>query len=246
MPEVLVGYAEELGLDTDQFAQELKDHVHLAKVESDTQDAMQAGLSGTPSYIVNGVVYPTQELGLNPLRVAGFVQLLTMQQYSEIPPQVVDPEKEYVATIRTSRGDVVAELLPEQAPANVNGFVFLSQEGWYDGLDFFYVQPEVAAYSGDPTNLGWSLPFPGYYCGNEVTPDVTFDEAGMLALFTPEPGRNSSLFFITYTPQPSFNGQFTIIGRVIDGMDVAGALAPVQPGDGTTPDYIETILVDER
>jgi len=248
MPDVLVGYAKELGLDTERFAQELKDHVYLAKVEADTQVAMQAGLPGTPTYIVNGVVYPTQQLGLNAFRVGAFVRLVTMQpdQYAEAPPQVLDPAKHYVAVIRTTKGDIVAELFTDQAPTNANSFAFLAQEGWYDGLNFFYVKPDVAAYSGDPTDMGWSIPLPGYYCGDELSPDLTFNEEGMLALFTPEPGRNSSLFFITFSPQPSFNGQFTIIGRVVKGLEVAKALTPVQPGDGTTPDSIKTILIEAQ
>ena len=68
----------------------------------------------------------------------------------------------------------------------------------------------------------------------------------MLAMFTPEPNRNSSLFFITYAPRPDFNGKFTIIGRVIEGMDKAEGLAPAQPGSGTPADSIETVLIEER
>ena len=67
---MLVGYAEELGLDTERFSQELADHVYLDKVSGETQAAMQAGLPGTPSYIINGVMYPTQQLGLHPVRIA--------------------------------------------------------------------------------------------------------------------------------------------------------------------------------
>ena len=248
MPDVLLEYAGELGLDTERFAQELEDHVHLPKVEADTAIAVQAGLTGTPSYVVNGVVYPTEQLGLDPTRVAGFIRLVTMtpDQYTETPPQVVDTARDYAATIRTTKGDIVVELFADQAPTNVNSFVFLAQQGWYDGLDFFYVDPEVAAYAGDPTNMGWTLPFPGYRCGDEVGIDLTFDEAGILALFSPEPGRNSSLFFITYAPRPDFNGNFTIIGRVIEGMDKAESLAPAEPGGGTAADSIETVLIEER
>ena len=248
MPEILAGYAAEIGLDAERFAQDLEDHVYLPKVEGDTEIAMQAGLTGTPSYIVNGVVYPTQELGLAPARVDSFIQLLTMQseQYTEAPPQVLEEGKDYEATISTTKGDIVAELFADQAPVNTNSFAFLAQEGWYDGLDFFYVQQEVAAYTGDPTNMGWGIPFPGYYCGDEITPDSVFDEPGLLALFTPQPGRNSSMFFITYAAQPSFDGRFTIIGRLTDGMDVLEALAAVQPGDGIAPDSVESVVIEER
>jgi cyclophilin family peptidyl-prolyl cis-trans isomerase len=245
----LVEYAEELGLDTERFSQELSDHVYLDKVQADTEEAAQAGLPGTPTYVINGVIYPTQELGLHPTLVGAFVRLMSLvpDQYTEVPPQVIDPAKDYVATIQTSKGDIVVELFADQAPTNVNSFVFLARDGWYDGLAFFFVQLDLAAQSGDPTNVGWGMPFPGYSCGDEISPDLTFDEAGMLALFTPAPGRNSSQFFVTYAPRPDFNGRYTIIGRVVEGMDVAESLTPTQPGpDQPSPDVIETILVEEQ
>jgi cyclophilin family peptidyl-prolyl cis-trans isomerase len=243
----LIEYAEELGLDTERFTQELRDHVYLEKVEAQGQDAVTAQLAGTPSYIVNGVVYPTQELGLNPLQIVGFIELLQLggKTYEEVPPPVVDPSRDYVATIQTNKGEIVVELFAEAAPANVNSFVFLSQEGWYDGQDFFYVDPDVAAYSGDPTGMGWGLPFPGYICGDEIQSGLTFDEPGMVALFAPAGGRNSSLFFITTAPQTDWVGRFTIIGQVTEGLDVVRNLTPTQPG-GPTPDSIEQIRIDER
>ena len=193
------------------------------------------------------MVYPTQELGLNPLQVVGFIELLQMggREYEEVPPLVIDPSREYVATIETNKGAVVVDLLASEAPANVNSFVFLAQEGWYDGLDFFYVDPDVAAYSGDPTGMGWGLPFPGYICGDEIQADLAFDEPGMVALFAPAPGRNSSLFFITTAPQAEWVGRFTIIGRVTEGLDVVRNLTPTQPG-GPTADVIEQIRIEER
>jgi cyclophilin family peptidyl-prolyl cis-trans isomerase len=245
----LVEYAEELELDAERFSEELSDHVYLDKVNADTEGAVQAGLPGTPSYVVNGVLYPTQELGLHPVTIGAFVRLLSLapDQYTGVPSQVVEPDKRYTATIRTGKGDIVAELFADLAPTNVNSFVFLAEDGWYDGQAFFHVEPGFVAQSGDPTNIGWGIPFPGYYCGDEISPDLTFDEAGMLALFAPSPGRNSSQFFITYAPQPDFNGRYTIIGRIVEGMDVAESLTPTQPGpDQPAPDVIEMIVIEEE
>lgn len=243
----LVEYAEELGLDTERFAQELSDHVYQDKVNADTQGAQEAGLPGTPSYIVNGVLYPMQELGLHPLPIDGFIRLRMIDQYAEVPPPVIEADKEYVATIRTNKGDIVVELFADRAPLNVNSFVFLAWSGWYDGLDFFYVEPGTAAYSGDPTGMGWGFDYPGYYCSDEISSDLTFDQAGMLAFYSPTPGRNSGLFFITYEPEPDLDGQHTIIGHIIKGMDVVESLTPTQPGpDQPEPDVIETILVEAQ
>ena len=243
----LVEYAEELGLDTDRFAQELDDGVYREKILADYEEYQQYGPMATPTYVVNNVFYP--QLGLDPAVIDIFVQVVTdpPNQYDQVPPEVIDPEKEYVATIRTNKGDIVAELFADQAPTNVNSFAFLAQDGWYDEQAFFYVQPGFVAQSGDPFNVGWSLPYSGYICGDEFDPDLTFDQPGRLAMFTPEPGRNSSLFFITYASQPDFNGRFTIIGQVTEGMDVLESLAPTQPGpEQPEPDIIETILIEEQ
>lgn len=245
----LVEYAAELDLDTERFAQELNDGVYREKILADYEDYSQYGQMATPTYVINNIFYPTQQLGLHPLLIDAFIRLVVYppDQYAETPPQVIDPEKEYIATIRTSKGDIAVELFADQAPINVNSFVFLAQDGWYDGQAFFYVEPGLVARSGDPTNTGAGFPYPGYTCGDEISPDLTFDQAGMLALFTPAPGRNSSQFFITYAPLPDLNGKYTIIGRVIEGMDVAESLTPTQPGPGQpSPDVIETILIEER
>lgn len=243
----LVEYAAELGLDTDRFAQELNGGVYREKVLADYEEYSQYGPLATPTYVVNNVFYP--QFGLNPLIIVAFIQMEVYppDQYVEVPPQVIDPDEKYTATIRTNKGDIVVELFADQAPTNVNGFVFLARDGWYDGQAFFYVEPGSVAQSGDPTNIGAGFPYPGYYCGSEISPDLTFDQAGMLALYVPAPDRNSSQFFITYAPRPDFNGIFTIIGRITEGMDVAESLTQTQPGpDQPEPDVIETILIEEQ
>lgn len=246
MRDRLVEYAGELGLDARRFAQELDNHTYLQRVNADLQVAERENLPGTPSYIINGVLYPTEVLSLDPTAISGFIRLLLIDQYDSTPPKVIDPQRDYVATIRTTKGDIVVELFAEQAPVNVNNFVFLAWNGWYDGQTFFYVDSD-AAYAGDPSGLGLSLSFPGYYCGDEINADLTFDQAGMVAFYAPSPGRNSSLFFITLTPQTDLDGRATIIGRVIEGMEVVQALTQTMPGSGRpAPDAIEMILIEEQ
>lgn len=245
MSDVLTSYAQELALDVDRFSQDLENRVYQAKVQDSYDTAARMGLGGTPTFIVNGYMYPSEAN----ISLDAFIELtlLESRMYSSVPPQVIDPDRQYTAIIRTERGDIVVELYADQAPINVNSFAFLAQDSWYDGQAFFYVEPGQAAYSGDPTNLGMTLPHSGYTCDDEISTDVTFDEAGMLALYTASPNLNSSMFFITYAPQPKINGQFTIIGRVIEGMDVVESLTETQPGsDQSPPDVIETILIEEK
>ena len=245
--DVFVDYAEELGLDGDRFRQELADEIYRDEIISDYEEYAAYGPMSTPTYVVNGVFYP--QMGLHPAAINAFISLVLdpPDQYADVPPQVVDPWKEYTATIRTSKGDILVNLYADQAPTNVNSFVFLAQEGWYDGHAFFNVEPGVVAQSGDPTGAGVGLPFPGYYCGDEIASGLSFDDKGMLGLFSPGPGLNSSQFFITYAPLPDVTGRYTIIGRVVGGMDIAESLTPVQPGlNERQPDVVETILIEEH
>jgi len=247
----LVEYAEELGLDTERFSQDLDDHTYLDKVNADTQTAMQAGLPGTPTYVINGVVYPTQQWGLHPTRISAFIRLLGMKDrmFTEPPPQVIDPAQDYVATLRTERGDIVIELYADQVPVTVNSFVFLAREGWYDNVIFHRVIPGFVAQTGDPTGSG--VGSPGYRCDDEIVPTLTYDGPGVVGMASGGPGTSSvgSQFFITYDALPQLDGNYTIIGRVIEGMDVVESITPRDPGQSADPppgDVIETILIEEQ
>lgn len=243
----LVEYAGMIDLDTDRFEEALTEHIYREQIVADYEAYQAYGQMATPTYVVNNVFYPTQEFG-GFGQLEGFIGLVTMRErmYDSPPTQVIDPDKDYTATIRTSKGDITFELFDDQAPTNVNSFAFLAQEGWYDGLDFFFVDHGQVALTGDPTNSGSPLPFAGYYCGDETSPDLSFDEAGLLALYTGAPNRNSSAFFITYSPQPDFTGSFTVIGRITEGMDVAESLTARSPGPGQPEaDIIESIVIEE-
>ena len=148
--------------------------------------------------------------------------------YAAPPEMSLDPGKVYQAVIRTEKGDVRVELYPEKAPIAVNNFVFLAKNRFYDGLTFHRVEPGFVAQAGDPTASGNGGP--GYWLPDE-TNDLTF-EAGTLAMAKNSTSVSGSQFFITLGDQPSLNGNFTVFGRVIEGMDVLQALTP-RPLDAT-------------
>jgi cyclophilin family peptidyl-prolyl cis-trans isomerase/protein-disulfide isomerase len=244
----LIEYAGELELDTERFEEELAEHIYREQIMADYEAYQEYGQMATPTYVVNKIFYPTQEFG-GFGRLEAFLALVLMQDdmYDSPPSQVIESGKDYTAIIKTTKGDITVELFADQVPTNVNSFAFLAKEGWYDGLDFFYVDHEQVALSGDPTNSGAGLPYAGYYCTDETVSDYSFDEVGLLALYTPAANRNSSSFFITYAPQPDFTGNFTIIGRISEGMDVAESLTQTQPGpDQLEPDAVETIVIEEK
>ena len=70
---------------------------------------------------------------------------MVKRQYPTCPSVVIDPEKDYTASILTDKGEIVIELLPEYAPLTVNNFVFLAREGWYDGVTFHRVLQDFMA-----------------------------------------------------------------------------------------------------
>lgn len=247
MPQVLAGYARELGLDVERFRRDLEGHAFQAKVMAQYQDAVTMGLSGTPSFIVNGRMYPTDQWGISYQGLNALISLALLEPhiYNAPPARQIDPARQYVATIRTPKGDIVIELYPSQAPLNVNSFVFLAREGWYDGTTFFRVIPDFVVQAGDPT--GTAAGTPGFQCDDEIG-DLKFDAAGVVGIANAGPNTGSSQFFITLAPQPDLDGKYTIIGKVVKGLEILQALPERNPADPTAPPglLIEGVQVEER
>ena len=166
--------------------------------------------------------------------------------YDACPPQVIDTEKDYTATLQTEKGDIVIELYASQAPTTVNSFVFLSQEGWFDGVTFHRVLPGFVAQSGDPSGLG--LGGPGYEFGNEDN-GLLFDKAGVVGMANSGPDSNGSQFFITLDAVDQLNGGYTVFGQVVEGMDVVESLTARDPSQGNDlpdGDVINSIVIEEK
>ena len=114
-------------------------------------------------------------------------------QYDAPPEQVIDPDKQYIATIELDNGEeIVIELLPQSAPITVNNFVFLAQEGWYDDVMFHRVIPGFMAQAGDPSGTGAGGP--GYTIPDEIDPDLQFTGEGILAMANAGPDTGGSQF----------------------------------------------------
>lgn len=249
MIDLLVEYAEEIGVsDIEQFRDDLENDTYADKVMADYEDAIDAQLSSTPTIFINQAVYPARALGFSMQGLETFISLIQLQdEWYEEPEQVIDPEKEYLATIETEKGDIVIELYPDTAPVNVNSFVFLAQQDWYQGVTFHRVLSDFVAQGGDPTGSG--IGFPGYRCGDEIVESRQFDAPGVVSLANSGPNTNGAQFFITYAPIPQLNPNFTIIGQVVEGLEVAQNLTPRDPQqnpDAPPGDTIIDITVEEK
>ncbi|MBI4927216.1 MAG: peptidylprolyl isomerase [Anaerolineae bacterium] len=138
----------------------------------------------------------------------------------------IDPKKVYKINMETTRGTIELELYPEYAPITVNNFVFLTKEGYYDGVKFHRVIANFVIQGGDPTGTGAGGP--GYRFEDEVKNNPLKHERGVLSMANAGPGTNGSQFFITHAPQPHLNGRHTVFGKVVNGLDVVDA---VRQGD---------------
>ncbi len=128
----------------------------------------------------------------------------------------VSSDSSYEVTFYTSAGDFVIELFADKAPINVANFVSLVQDGFYKGIAFHRVVPGYVTQAGDPRGDGWGGP--GYAVPCEY--NRSFFDRGVVGIAHAGKDTGSSQFFVTQTPQPHLNGQYTAIGKVVKGMNV--------------------------
>ena len=149
------------------------------------------------------------------------------KQYSSPPAMAIDPNKTFTATFETSKGTVVCELYPKEAPNTVNNFVFLAREGFYDGTKFHRVIENFMVQGGDPTGTGRGGP--GYRFNDELQPGkYRKHQVGSLSMANAGPNTNGSQFFITHVVTDWLDGKHTVFGQVTQGQDVVNQ---VQQGD---------------
>ena len=145
-----------------------------------------------------------------------------MQQWPSAPTMQIDTAKSYTATIRTPKGDIVIQLFPEFAPQTVNNFVFLANEGFYNGIIFHRVISNFMIQGGDPTGTGRGGP--GYRFADEFAGNPLTHGTGSLSMANAGPATNGSQFFITHAPQPHLDGKHTVFGQVKTGQEVVDAI----------------------
>ena len=169
------------------------------------------------------------------------------KQFSAPPPMTIDTSKHYTATIDTSMGTMHADLFASEAPLTVNNFVFLANQGYYNGVTFHRVINNFMVQTGDPTGTGTGGP--GYRFNDE--PVKRQYVRGTLAMANAGPNTNGSQFFIVHKDY-QLPPNYTIFGLLTDGFDVLDKIAttPTGPGKGgpdtpRTPITINSITINE-
>lgn len=142
--------------------------------------------------------------------------------------------------IETNKGSIVVELFEDEAPETVGNFIHLVESGFYDGLTFHRVLPGFMAQGGCPEGDGRGGPGYQIYCECE-NPGHRKHFRGSLSMAHAGRDTGGSQFFLTFTQAPQLNGDHTVFGRVVEGMDV---LAKIRRRDPDKP--AELALVPDK
>ncbi|KKQ38620.1 MAG: Peptidyl-prolyl cis-trans isomerase, partial [Candidatus Roizmanbacteria bacterium GW2011_GWA2_37_7] len=151
-------------------------------------------------------------------------------------PGILPPAEIYRKQIRlsTTKGEIVFDLFDDTAPKTVSNFVYLTNQGFYNGLTFHRREPGFVIQGGDPKGNGTGGP--GYKFEDELKDSRTYTR-GIVAMANSGSNTNGSQFFIMLadTPLPK---NYTIFGNVVSGMEVVDN---IQVGDKMT-----TVTVEDK
>lgn len=169
----------------------------------------------------------------------------------EEPDDVLEEGVEYRAVIETSCGQLVLDLHADEAPETVNSFIFLAEEGFFDGLEIFRNATSIGALQtggGNQTN-SWQI---GYRLPDELgLAEAEGYPVGSVAMANAGPNTGGSQFFFVYDElfDQAFvdNRAYAVFAEITEGMDVleeAGGIAV----EGETPQervYMESVTIEE-
>jgi cyclophilin family peptidyl-prolyl cis-trans isomerase len=165
--------------------------------------------------------------------LAAFVLLLPIAASAE------DPDPENTLLIQLDSGTVVIRLRPDLAPNHVARIKALTRKGFYDGTPFHRVIEGFMAQGGDPTGTG---------TGGSDLPDLkaeftdaNFGRGTIGAARTDDPDTANSQFFICFADCSFLNGQYTVWGEVVEGMELVDKLKQGEPVPD--PDKIVTMKI---
>ena len=163
------------------------------------------------------------------------IEMTYDKTYSAPPAMNIDEKGNYSAVIETSLGSIEIELFTDIAPITVNNFVNLSNDGYYDDVIFHRVIKGFMIQGGDPSGTGHGEmgKYPGYEFQDELNNPMQY-EKGIVAMANRGPNTNGSQFFIMHVDYP-LPYDYTIFGKVSNGIDVVDAIANVQTGDMDKP-----------
>ena len=149
----------------------------------------------------------------------------TKNKYDKAPPVLLESElTAKTVSLTTPKGEIMIELYGNNAPKAVSNFIFLAKEGFYDGLTFHRRDEGFVIQGGDPAGDGTGGP--GYQFEDE--PVTRNYDRGIVAMANAGKDTNGSQFFIMLADNSDLPKDYTIFGKVTEGMDVVDK---IQIGD---------------
>jgi cyclophilin family peptidyl-prolyl cis-trans isomerase len=136
------------------------------------------------------------------------------------PPQTVKKGEVLTAVVETSCGTFEIALDSSKAPKTVNSFVYLSDEGFYDGLAFHRIAPDFVIQGGDP--LGTGTGGPGYSVTEKPPANLSYTK-GVVAMAKSSadpPGSSGSQFYVVTAADAGLPAEYALVGKVDEGYDV--------------------------
>jgi len=158
--------------------------------------------------------------------------------------QAAKPTKETIVLMKTTMGNMKIKLYNE-TPLHRDNFIKLVKEKFYDGLLFHRVIKDFMIQGGDPDSrnapAGKQLGMggPGYTIPAEILPQIKHKKGSLAAARDNNPARRSSgsQFYIVHNSKgtPHLDGEYTVFGEVIEGLDVVDKIAAVKTAPGDRP-----------
>lgn len=144
----------------------------------------------------------------------------------------LDSNKNYSAVIKTGKGEIRVALFAKEAPLSVSNFIQLAEKNFYDKLTFHRVEPGFVIQGGDPEGTGRGGP--GYTVKAEIGKPHNKGALAWARLpdtdpmgnpINPEKRSSGSQFYITLEATPFLDGEYTVFGQTVSGMDVVQKIA---------------------
>ena len=166
------------------------------------------------------------------IMAVGFFYFDGSNQSQEVAQsQDVGDSKQIQAIIETNFGNIVIEFFPDKAPEHVENFIKLANDGYYDGTTFHRVIPGFMIQGGDPNTKSDDRSThgqggPGYTINAEFN-DISHVRGIVSMARTNDPNSAGSQFFIIVSDSIFLDNQYTVFGRVVEGIDVADKIVNV-------------------
>ena len=148
-----------------------------------------------------------------------------IKQWNEPPEIMINVEANYLAVLNTSKGEIKIELFNQNRTITVNNFVFLAEQGFYQGIIFHRVIEDFMIQAGCPNSDGTGGP--GYVIPDEFG-DENRNDRGTISMANAGPNTGGSQFFINLANNNFLDDRHSVFGRVVQGMDVVDAIGKAQ------------------